>query len=145
MKEQADGTFDVIYGRVGTAGTRMNYPIALWDRKLREKLRKGYQDMTHLFAMYKVTWKWEDITDTDVKSLMDRLLRYSKNSLSRNYLVSSTEVSLQQVESAQAILDELVVGWENGIEVSQMNDLLLSLYAIIPPKNGGRAGVFIRY
>ena len=132
MVERQDGTFDVIYGRVGTAGSRKNYPIAQWDRKLREKIRKGYQNLTHLFSIPQVTWNWADISNSQVKSLMDRLLSYSKSSIQHNYLVNATEVSMQQVETAQSLLNRVITTWENKGTAQQLNELLLSLYAVIP-------------
>jgi predicted DNA-binding WGR domain protein len=42
--------FNVQYGRVGVEGFQTDrYDISTWDKKLKEKLRKGYQNQTRLF------------------------------------------------------------------------------------------------
>ena len=34
--------FTATYGRIGSLGTSTSYPMSMWDKKLNEKLRKGY-------------------------------------------------------------------------------------------------------
>jgi poly [ADP-ribose] polymerase len=43
--------FTVEYGRVGNDYVATDsYPISMWDKKLNEKLKKGYIDQTRLVA-----------------------------------------------------------------------------------------------
>lgn len=44
MTDNEDGTFTATYGRVGAANPQSaDYDIELWDKKLKEKLKKGYE------------------------------------------------------------------------------------------------------
>ena len=44
-----DTDFEVQYGRIGVTGFQTaKYPISQWDKKIREKLKKGYVDQTRL-------------------------------------------------------------------------------------------------
>lgn len=132
MKELADGTFTVTYGRVGTAGTVTSYPVKLWDRKLREKLQKGYADQTHLFAMEVADHGLEAIEHPGVRELMNFLMQAARQSIRHNYQVSAEQVTQLQVDQAQLILDQLVELAGNKPTVPGVNDLLLELYRIIP-------------
>lgn len=50
MRENANATFDVFYGRVGGFRSKATHPITQWDRKLREQKAKGYTEQPRLFA-----------------------------------------------------------------------------------------------
>ena len=47
-------TFTATWGRVGTAGQCKSYPISQWDKKLQEKLAKGYTDQSDLHRVVEV-------------------------------------------------------------------------------------------
>lgn len=133
MREQADGTFKVNYGRVGTVGTSANYPIHLWDQKLREKARKGYKDQTHLFSTNTAdNMLVEHIDCHAVKDLIKTLMRAAKQSIRRNYFVTAEEVSQRQVEEAQQLIDKLVKQLSINMDVHVFNEYLLELYQVIP-------------
>lgn len=133
MREQADGTFTVNYGRVGTAGTSTCYPIHYWDQKLREKTRKGYKDQTHLFAVEAIGEnRLESINCQAVKNLLETLIRAAKQSIRRNYYVTADEVSKRQVAEAQALIDKLVQLISLKMDVTEFNQHLLELYQVIP-------------
>ena len=42
LYENADGTITVTYGRCGTNGTQIEYPISDWDKLLSSKIKGGY-------------------------------------------------------------------------------------------------------
>ena len=135
MQENSDGTFSVKYGRVGSSVATAHYPIRLWNSKYREKIRKGYKDQTHLFAISsekRDIIDFEDITETLVKQFIISLMYYAKKSISSNYNVSAEEVTPKQVEEAQSVLDSLVSAIQLDMDVSQFNAILLELYQIIP-------------
>lgn len=134
MKEQADGTFTVNYGRVGSRGTVASYPIRLWDSKLREKIRKGYKDQTYLFAQESGIQEQLSITDNQVQKLVESLMRYARQSIYTNYAVSADQVTRQQVEEAQALLDTLVEMISPTMNIKAFNISLLALYQVIPRK-----------
>lgn len=47
MTDNGTGTFNVKYGRVESTVQTGSYPTSLWDSKYREKIKKGYKDLTH--------------------------------------------------------------------------------------------------
>jgi len=49
MRQISDDTFSVSYGRVGQGAAINEYSMYQWESKYREKVRKGYKDVTHLF------------------------------------------------------------------------------------------------
>ena len=134
MKEQADGTFTVSYGRVGSRGTSASYPIRLWESKLREKLRKGYKDQTYLFAQEYDIKDQLSIADNQVQKLVESLMRYARQSIFTNYAVTADQVTRQQVEEAQALLDTLVEMINPKMNIKAFNISLLALYQVIPRK-----------
>ena len=134
MEENPDGTFTVLYGRVGGRGASMNYPIHLWDSKLREKIRKGYLDQTELFKKAKKEINLQDIKEAEVRELVNYLMRCARQSIRANYHVSADQVTIQQVDTAQGILDQLVSQVGPGLQIDSFNELLLSLYQVIPRK-----------
>lgn len=136
MFEQGDGTFKVEYGRVEKTKQVEVYDISLWDKKLREKLRKGYQDVTHLFTDTKTSpngvYSFSDITNAQVKQLIDTLQGYAKRSIQANYTVTSDDVTEAQVAAAQALVDEISGLIKIGTRATTINPLLLKLYTVIP-------------
>jgi poly [ADP-ribose] polymerase len=136
MRENADGTFTVLYGRVGNRGNEVVYPMREWDTKIREKTRKGYKDQTHLFAIGgRSTESQQDLTGIaclDVRQLMQDLMRYARQSISHNYVVTADKVTRQQVTEAQAIVDKLVAMTHKNLDLVHFNQLLIDLYAVIP-------------
>lgn len=136
MFEQNDGTFKVEYGRVEKTKQVEIYDISLWDKKLKEKLRKGYQDVTHLFTDTVTApggiLSFSDITNKQVKDLLDILQGYAKRSIQANYTVSAESVTQAQVDAAQAIVDQISGLIKIGTKADTINPLLLKLYTIIP-------------
>jgi len=66
--------------------------------------------------------------------LVTNLFRYVKKSIQHNYYVSSEEVTVHQVESAQRLLTELSQQVALKMDVIKFNQDLLELYQIIPRK-----------
>lgn len=134
MQENADDTFTVVYGRIGVTGTSRTYPIQQWDKKYKEKIKKGYRDLSSLVATNKVVEEFAGIDDKTVKYLITNLFRYAKKAIQHNYYVSSEEVTIHQVESAQRLLTNLSQNINLKMDVVQFNRDLLELYQIIPRK-----------
>lgn len=134
MSEKGDGTFDVIYGRVGAKGSLVNYPMTEWDSKVREKVRKGYKDQTHLFAINgeKMDSSLEGIDCEFVRQLIQDLMQYAKQSISHNYVVTADKVTRQQVTEAQRLLDKLVELAQKPVNKEDFNSTLIELFQIIP-------------
>ncbi len=134
MQENLDNTFTVIYGRIGVTGMTRSYPIQQWDKKYKEKIKKGYRDLSSLVATNKVVEEFAGIDNQTIKYLITNLFRYAKKSIQHNYYVSSEEVTIHQVESAQRLLTDLSQNIDLKMDVVQFNRDLLELYQIIPRK-----------
>ncbi|MGB0929789.1 MAG: WGR domain-containing protein [Chitinophagales bacterium] len=148
MQENGDGTMTVTYGRVGSRGTIKKYPASQWRRRYNEKVRKGYKDQTHLFAVVKNDEPQLELVDVDdelVQRLITELMAYATKSISKNYMVSANQVTKLQVEEAQTLLDNLVTQlktglWvdgnnrKTGVNTKRFNGVLLELYQVIPRK-----------
>lgn len=136
--------FDVEYGRVEKTSVKETYDISRWDSKLREKIKKGYKDVTHLYSEVVPvastskdgTVTFTPITNSQVKQLIDALQSYAKKSIQQNYTVSSEKVTEAQVNEAQAQLTALAKTLGIGAKAKDLNDKLLHLFHIIPRQMG---------
>jgi poly [ADP-ribose] polymerase 2/3/4 len=134
MRENTDGTFSVTYGRVGARGAEARYAMREWDTKIREKTRKGYKDQTHLFAVASAQpeQQIDGINCLIVKQLIQDLMRYAKQSISHNYVVTADKVTRQQVAEAQLLLDNLVKMSKKDMDITAFNKALIDLFSVIP-------------
>lgn len=66
MVDSGDGQWTAQYGRVGNGAPQTRiYPDSLYRTKLREKLAKGYKDVTELHAVFGVpcgVWNSEHVS-----------------------------------------------------------------------------------
>jgi poly [ADP-ribose] polymerase len=129
MTEQSNSLV-VEYGRVGSSSTSRTYPISMWNRKYREKIKKGYKDVTHLHQTQQNTSQFKPIDNSTISTLIDTLQRYAHKSIQSNYTVDASAVTQQQIREAQQALDVL----SKTKKVGKFNDLLLELFTIIPRK-----------
>lgn len=130
------GTLYVKYGRVGSTSMEVTYPASQFDKMLKAKIKKGYKDVTHLFAVEasgsgKVDFA--DISDATIRQLINKLEAYAKKQVQDNYTVTSEQVTEKQVNEAQSILNELSTLTKSK-NVIEANRLLLRLYEVIPRK-----------
>ena len=139
MFEQSDGTFKAIYGRVGSTKTVRIYEIHKWDEVYRKRIHSsGYTDKTDLFIKEEnSTTNSIDISNSEVKRLVERLLEYANKSIKRNYTVSAEQVTQKQVDRAQDLINQIKAEMNNlrvGSNTNRINQMLIDLYAIIPRK-----------
>lgn len=134
MQENENGTFTATYGRVGSRGTTVEYPMSEWDGKRAEKVRKGYKDHTALFTKIGMSEGFLDDEDPAVRQLIEELAAKSRQSILDNYHVSANQVTKQQVEKAQALLDSLSGQLLPDMDLAVFNKGLLALYEVIPRK-----------
>lgn len=131
-------TFDVKYGRIESTAVTGSYSISDWDKKYKEKVKKGYRDVTHTVAE-KVADKKAD-TSTTVKvgiPMVDKFLvtmkSYTDNLVSKTYSVKYTSVTQAQVDEAQGYIDELnKLATVKKVDQKIVNAKLLELYTVIP-------------
>ncbi|MGM9507007.1 ADP-ribose polymerase [Larkinella sp. GY13] len=136
MHEQQDDTFTVHYGRIGGAKSVATYPMVQWDRKIREKVTKGYVDQTHLYAEKSAVTDASTIANPDVRGLMSRLMEFANQSIYQNYVVTAQQVTRKQVETAQQLLNELAALVVMNVDTNRYNRKLLDLFKVIPRKMG---------
>lgn len=137
MRQIDSNTWEANWGRVGTPGRKMVYNMYDWDSKLREKIRGDYVDQTHLFSKPDPKQTGVDkivIKDSLSSVLVNTLLKYAKETVTRNYVVTSEAVTEAMVKEAQSIIDSLVNQSEKRIDVENCNKLLLKLYHTLPRK-----------
>ncbi len=127
MVDTDDGNFAVEYGRIGQNMTKEVYPISRWDSKYREKLKKGYRDVSDL----KVESKEGEISfdSIDIEHFYKTFLRYTKENVGRNYTIQVGAVTKIMLSEAQDVLNQMLSG-------NDLNKLLLALYTILPRRMG---------
>ena len=94
-----DGSVTAHWGRVGTNG--QTAPLDDWEKKYREKLRKGYRDVTDLQQEESNVEVKSNIEDKDVADLIAKLSSYSNDFIKNNYRISANSVTRAQVEEVQ--------------------------------------------
>lgn len=124
----------VEYGRVDVTCQTASYSSYEWDKIYKSKIKKGYKDVTHLFAEAVITSHapsavdFIDISDSLVKSLIAKLEGYTKHTVVTNYKVTADVVTQKQIDEAQSILNFILSVKDN----SQLNRYLLELFTVIP-------------
>lgn len=139
MEELADGRIRCDYGRVGKELKVEYKDKSKWDSVYRQKLSKtkGYTDVTELMVEPVTNTngsKTVDISDKQVKGLIDDLMAFANKSIQQNYKVTQEAVSEQQVNAAQNVIDEINQTLDIGVDLKVINDLLMKLYITIPRK-----------
>lgn len=139
MIDNGNGTFTSFNGRVDVSRVQQK-PVSIhdWDKTLRSKIKKGYQDITHLKSVKTTTntntqSKYVDIKNHHVKSLIDTLERYSNLSIQQNYTVKAVDVSEAQINEAEDIIKQLTAEMKKG-NLDNTNKLLTQLFVVIPRK-----------
>lgn len=129
-------SFDVQYGRIGVSGFQTaSYGISQWNKKLNEKLKKGYVNQSRLVAETITKQKkkeYIDIPNISIKMIVDRLQAMARQAIADNYTISSNKVTQVMIDEAQLTLNNLI-SMEN---IDLFNKVLVELFKIIPRKMG---------
>lgn len=133
MTELENGTWRGEWGRVGYDLQSKIYPIRSWDSKYREKVNKGYKDITSLRADAVQKFSYSEVQDSSIQNLLSTLHSYAKKALSDNYTISAENVTTSQINTAQKIINELATTFSQLSSV-QINEKLKELYTTIPRK-----------
>lgn len=139
MIPKGDGTFDVEFGRVGSSCQHANYNMSQWDKKYREKTRKGYVDQTDLMTdlVHEETKKgpreFKEIENAAIAKIVERLQDMAKKTIQKNYRVDSISVTQAMVDKAQDHIDTMADAIDQ-YTVRSFNDDLMILFGIIPRK-----------
>jgi len=124
--------FEVQYGRVGNTNYATDsYPISMWNKKLNEKLKKGYVDQTRLVATYvdkKSGVEYSSISNASIASIVNRLQSMAKQAIEDNYTISANKVTQTMIDEAQSLISQLT----SAQDTNQFNIVLVDLFRTIP-------------
>lgn len=141
MIPKSDGTFEVEFGRVGANPQKASYPMKDWEKKYREKTKKGYVDQSDLMQDLIQEVKsngekdYKDIEVESIRKIVEFLQDQANKTIQKNYKVGAGEVTQAMVDKAQ---DKINVINEklDKYDVNSFNKALLELFGIIPRKMG---------
>lgn len=138
MKEQGDGTFIVYYGRVGKAAQSASYPMSSWNTKYKEKIRKGYIDVTdevkeeidekEIDEKKFPKRKYKKINNPKIEDLLNKLQDYANKTIKRSYKISSEKVTQKMIDKTNAEINSLI----NVNDVLTFNEILLKIFTSLP-------------
>lgn len=147
MEDLHNGSFKVSYGRVGASETVLTYPISLWDKKYSEKLKKGYIDVTEKITSVKKTGEL-DISDPDVKDLIQFLMSEARQSIKRDYEISTESVTEEQINQCQNIINNINIAKDyntpDNLKLQEVNEKLVQLYTLIPRRMADTRHYFLK-
>ena len=129
MIDVGNGKFEVVYGRVGNSGVKKSYPISEWSKKYREKINKGYTDISSVKAI-----KNSDFVTGQGSDLINELITFSKFHLSHSYS-NLAGVSIGQIKEAERIIDGLSGYADKNLQDS-FNEQLIELFNKLPRSMG---------
>ena len=122
-------SFTVEYGRINSTSQRKEYPISKWHTLYRQKLAKGYNDVTKLY----IENNPQTLTDTNpLHEVIIRLQSYTKNMVNANYSISSSAVTPAMITEAQGIINSLATNQQASTQV--FNSYLIKLFNTLPRK-----------
>lgn len=135
--------FRVEYGRIDATKTITRYPINKWESQIKNKLKKGYVDVTDLkqdlvedISSTNPDSPYKEIENKAIKAIVDKLQSLAKDTINRNYTVKASAVTSDMINTAQTTINELA---NNNSSVEEFNDILLKLFMIIPRRMGNVA------
>lgn len=133
MTQVNDKEFKAEWGRIEVTHYEKNYPMNRWDSIYYAKIRKGYVDQTNLdlVGSERDEAMLYNIEDDNVRNLIITLHDYAKESVLRNYAVSSDSVTLRRVETAQQIVDEIANHLSIESDIEFINQKYLELLGVI--------------
>lgn len=128
------GQLNIEYGRIGSSVRTETYDISKFNSKYNEKIKKGYVDKTDLFITNTKSSTTKAIDDSVIRLFIDKLLKFSNDSVLNNYTVNVNTVTQAQIDSAQIILNNIANLSTRRFDIVQVNSLLLDLYHVLPRK-----------
>ena len=131
MIYEGGDVFTVNYGRVDVSKTSETYPIKRWDEKYKDKVKKGYKDVTE-FVAEKSTVSLQKTGNEKLDELFSLLEKYQNNLISNTYSVKAQNITLSQIQEAQKLLNNLLLLYKNKASEMQINEELIKLYSVIP-------------
>ncbi len=134
MVEIDENHFKASWGRINSTKMSKTYSMSVWDSIYRKKLREGYTDVTTLVAVVKKeVSKYSEISDEEVRKLVDQLMHYANQYVQKTYEIDKKNVTVNMVTMAQNLIDELGKSADKG-DVYSFNKLYQKLMVVIPRK-----------
>lgn len=136
MVENDDDSITSTWGRVDVTSTVTNYPVGKkkWETLYNSKIKKGYQDVTHLKATSSGPSTIIEIPDLTIRKFVNSLLQFANKAVQANYTISADAVTDAQIKEAQNLLDALANMAKKDKIPEKLNDTLLQLYTVLPRK-----------
>ena len=135
--------FRVEYGRIDATKTITRYPINKWESQIKNKLKKGYVDVTDLkqdlveeISSTNPDSPYKEIENKAIKTIVDKLQSLAKETINKNYTVKASAVTSDMINAAQATINELA---NSSLSIEEFNNILLKLFMIIPRRMGNVA------
>lgn len=131
-------TFKVEYGRLGNSNFQTaSYSISQWDKKYKEKIKKGYENKSELIEdlVEDITQEPDSpylpIPNKVIAEIVERLQQMARDTINRNYKVSANQVTHAMIDSAQEYIDALT---NLGDSIEEFNKTLVELFKVLPRK-----------
>ena len=132
-------SFKVEYGRLGNASFQTaEYSISQWNKKYKEKIKKGDEDKSELIQELVQDLDEENennpylpIPNKAIQTIVDRLQNYANEEIKRHYKVSSQQVTNAMIEEAQELINSLNKFTDS---IESFNNVLIELFKVIPRK-----------
>lgn len=113
------------------------YPIYQWDSIYRQKVGKGYKDMTDMYKSNETIDSEDDIyapiENKNIAKIVNRLQILAKEVVNANYKVSPYAITQEMIDEAQRYIDYATVCFNNG-DVKSFDRTMEELFAVIPRK-----------
>jgi poly [ADP-ribose] polymerase len=138
MEQVSESEWKATWGRVESTASDMMYPMRDWEKKYREKTKKGYKDVTHLKVVNESTDEApasQPIKSTPGHAFLRTIMGYANAAITTNYSVSKEKVTKAMVDAAQGLVGQLAaIVASNTFDITETNKILLELYTTIPRK-----------
>lgn len=134
-----ENTFDVEFGRVGANPQRSTYSISNWDKKYKEKIKKGYVDQSDLMedliqeVKSEKNKEYKDIEVESIRRLVEFLQDSANKTIKKHYKIGAGEVTQAMVDKAQDKIN-YINAHIDSYTVNSFNKDLIELFSIIPRK-----------
>lgn len=139
MTENGDDTFSVNYGRIDSTSRWTTYPMSKWDSIYRQKILKGYRDVTALRSEDTSIIPAKKSTD-DLIGVLYKLQAYAKKVVNNNYIISSKSVTAGMINESQDVLNTIAnmsAKYQrnpSSVSTYDFNMQLVKLFSILPRK-----------
>ena len=121
-------SFTAEYGRVNATAQTKVYPISKWHTLYRQKLAKGYKDVTKLYIENNTPTL---VSNNPLHEVIIRLQSYTKNMVNANYSISSNAVTPAMIAEAQKIINAMSA---MQVSTTAFNSYLIKLFNTLPRK-----------